>query len=124
MAEANRDSRGYTIDEVSVGGIGMGALLIAGAIVLAIVAAFVAIHAGYGRHTPPLGAEHRKPPDIEGAVTLQPAPQQDIAVFRSEKARALEGYAWADPDHRYARIPIERAMALLATQHAAAQGQH
>ncbi len=43
---------------------------------------------------------------------LQPHPRVDLARLRAQKHDALESYAWTDTAHTYARIPIERAMAL------------
>jgi hypothetical protein len=49
---------------------------------------------------------------------LQPHPRADLAQFRAAKHRLLSTYAWPDASHEYARIPIERAMAIYA-QHRA-----
>lgn len=49
--------------------------------------------------------------------SLQPHPASDLAAYRAEKARQLEGYGWVDRGHGIVRIPIERAMALYARQH-------
>ena len=43
---------------------------------------------------------------------LQSSPLFDIASLRAREGGRLENYAWIDPDHTTARIPIERAMAL------------
>jgi hypothetical protein len=45
---------------------------------------------------------------------LQPNPSADLAVERSLQRSRLEGYRWLDQAHTVARIPITRAMALLA----------
>lgn len=53
---------------------------------------------------------------------LQPDPATDIAAERAQKQALLARYAWIDPGHRFARIPIQRAMQLYveqAAQHAA-----
>lgn len=44
------------------------------------------------------------------APRLQPHPAKDLTALREEKRALLEGYAWVDRSHRFARIPIERAM--------------
>jgi hypothetical protein len=46
---------------------------------------------------------------------LQAAPAVDLAAVRSLQQAQLEGYRWMDDAHTVARIPIERAMALLAS---------
>ena len=51
--------------------------------------------------------------DVPGP-TLQPAPQLDLAQYRAEKQRILDGAAWIDEKRGIARIPIADAMAMLA----------
>jgi hypothetical protein len=51
---------------------------------------------------------------------LQADPAADLQVFQAEQARALEGYGWADRDAGLARIPVARAMEILATRGMAA----
>lgn len=46
---------------------------------------------------------------------LQPDPAADIAAVRSLQRSRLDGYLWMDPAHTVARIPITRAMALMAS---------
>ena len=106
----------YMPDAVSLPGIGAGALLIIGAIAIGVAAAFFVLHVGIGGHAPPENAAHYgEPPPIAGDVQLQPAPAQDIAAFRAGKRRLLSTYGWVDRAHGIARIPIERAMALVAS---------
>lgn len=45
---------------------------------------------------------------------LQSAPQLDLAAYRDEKQRILDGSAWVDAQQGIARIPIAAAMQLLA----------
>lgn len=51
--------------------------------------------------------------DIPPAPLLQPHPASDLAQERALQHARLHGYAWVDRDAGIARIPIERAMALL-----------
>jgi hypothetical protein len=101
-------------DDVRVSSIVMGALLILGAIAFAVVVAFLAIGAdGEDQGLSRTAAGLRDAPDIAGSVKLDPSPAIDIAAFRAEKRRRLETYGWIDREHGIARIPIDRAMALL-----------
>jgi hypothetical protein len=50
---------------------------------------------------------------------LQANPAADIAAERTLQRARLDGYAWLDDTHTVARIPIGRAMALLADGRAA-----
>ncbi len=45
---------------------------------------------------------------------LQVTPQQDLQAIRAAEDAALESYAWVDRQAGVARIPIDRAMGLLA----------
>lgn len=44
---------------------------------------------------------------------LQDDPYRDLNVLRMEQTQVLNTYGWADPDHLQARIPVDRAMALI-----------
>ncbi|MGE5170340.1 MAG: hypothetical protein ACM3JC_08205 [Rudaea sp.] len=104
-------------DRVSLAGIAGGALLIVGAIALGIAAGFAVLHVGRGGAAAPRwAAHHGTPPPIAGAVQLQPAPAEDIAALREEKRRMISAYAWVDRAKGIARIPIDRAIVLLARQ--------
>jgi hypothetical protein len=57
----------------------------------------------------------------EGSVsgpfaTLQDTPQDDLRKYRRSKAAELEGYRWVDRSGGIVRIPIERAMELVAAE--------
>lgn len=47
---------------------------------------------------------------------LQPDPASDIATERMQQRARLDRYEWIDRDAGIARIPVTRAMQLLATQ--------
>lgn len=59
------------------------------------------------------------PPRIPPAETfpvprLQVAPTEELQRLRADEKAQLEGYAWVDRSRGLIRIPIERAMELLA----------
>ena len=56
---------------------------------------------GYGPQTPP-------------APRLQTDPAGDLRTLREQERAQLSGYAWVDRTQAIVRIPIERAMELLA----------
>jgi hypothetical protein len=56
---------------------------------------------------------------IPPSPRLQPDPHADLEALRAQKQTLLSGWAWIDSTHQFARIPIDRAMALYAQQHAA-----
>jgi hypothetical protein len=45
---------------------------------------------------------------------LQETELQDLKTMRAEEERVLHSYAWVDPEANVVRIPIDRAMDLLA----------
>ncbi|HET6628150.1 MAG TPA: hypothetical protein VFG91_00080 [Woeseiaceae bacterium] len=45
---------------------------------------------------------------------LQVTPESDLARLRAREAALLHGYGWVDRERGIARIPIERAMEILA----------
>ena len=47
------------------------------------------------------------------APNLQATPLEDIDHLRHREEVLLDNYAWADPDHTRARIPLSRAMTLV-----------
>ncbi|HET7360075.1 MAG TPA: hypothetical protein VFJ04_08005 [Rhodanobacteraceae bacterium] len=51
--------------------------------------------------------------DIPPAPLLQPHPAMDLAQERALQHARLHGYAWVDRKAGIARIPIDRAVALL-----------
>ena len=116
MADSRSDapSRRYMPEDLNLGGIGIGALAIAIAIAFALIAAYATVHLGSSGPPPRLAVHYGEPPPIVGNVTLQANPQEDIAAFTADKNRLIDSYGWVDREHGIARIPIERAMALLS----------
>lgn len=50
---------------------------------------------------------------VPRAPRLQPAPRDDLQAYRSEQARH-DTWQWMDAEHRVARVPVDRAMRLMA----------
>ncbi|MEO6811762.1 MAG: hypothetical protein ABI353_21845 [Isosphaeraceae bacterium] len=50
------------------------------------------------------------------APKLQESPALDVVKMHADEAIVLSGYGWVDPKAHIARIPIDRAMDLLAAQ--------
>jgi hypothetical protein len=53
---------------------------------------------------------------------LQASPQGDLQAMRAAEKLVLEGYGWVDASHTVARVPIARAIELLAASAPAAPG--
>ncbi|MBO0737531.1 MAG: hypothetical protein J2P48_13315 [Alphaproteobacteria bacterium] len=63
------------------------------------------------------------PADVNRALTVEPPqprlqtnPAEDLAKFRHEKEKPLNGYYWVDRKNGIVHIPIEQAMRKLAEQ--------
>src|SRR5262249_13520027 len=54
----------------------------------------------------------REPPERR----LQPEPKQDLDTLRARDAAVLEHYGWVDRDAGVVRIPVERAIEVLAAR--------
>ena len=47
---------------------------------------------------------------------LQGDPEKDLRVFRAREVAILSGWAWADAARTHARIPVERALEIVAAR--------
>jgi hypothetical protein len=59
-------------------------------------------------------------PRSYGPPALRSDPAGDLRGYHARQQAALEGYAWVDRDRGLVRIPIERAMDILAARGGAA----
>jgi hypothetical protein len=53
-------------------------------------------------------------PRLQGNAPLDVLPRVDLQQMRREEEDALNHYAWVDPDHGVVRLPIQRALELVA----------
>jgi hypothetical protein len=113
--------RSYMPDHVSLAGIGTAALLIVATIAVAAVGAYAVIRLGGDSAAARVSAHPVTTPPISAPVVLQQAPARDIGTYRDEQRRLLDSYRWIDSLRGIARIPIGRAMALLARRGEAAR---
>lgn len=115
MAESMEKPFGHEPDAINYRTIVIGA----GVLAAAVIAIAVGLHLILTRAVIPNHAEiAARPAQIPPKPRLQAHPQMDLAEFRAEKQALLSGYAWTDPQHDYARIPIQRAMQIYVQQHA------
>ncbi len=78
---------------------------------------FLNREAGRNAPPPPLSIEA---PTAPPEPRLQASPPIDLKTMRQEEDTVLKNYAWIDPDRGVVRIPIDRAMELVAHRGAAA----
>ena len=93
-----------------------------GVLALVVIGIVIVLHFALRNAAMPYHAQVAvRPAPIPPPPRLQPSPENDLAQFRANKRALLSYYAWTDAAHRYARIPIARAMQIEVQQHAAQQ---
>jgi hypothetical protein len=106
---------GHEERDVSVGRV-FAAVAGVGAVIVLTFVAMRGLLAGYearpGTEAPRLAAEYGRtaPPEPR----LQTNPREDLRRLHEQEDALLNGWAWVDRSAGTARIPIDRAMALLA----------
>jgi hypothetical protein len=107
---------GYELKDVNIRAIlWLGAGIAVTAIVVQIALWFltVQLERGAKQNDPiasPLAAERQSPPGPQ----LQSTPNDDYAEFRAQQAEQLASYGWIDKERKIARIPITRAVEIVA----------
>lgn len=86
-------------------------------LVLAVVAGMAALQASLAQRAPRAGEEAGvgEPSELPlSGPRLDPNQPRELAAMRAEERVILEGYGWVDRTGGLARIPIDRAIRLLA----------
>ena len=106
------ETRDVNIRFIGLFGLSMVALLVGSlALIGWLFGVFAGTPVGHGRLAPRAEIQSRPP-----APPLQTSPTRDMQeMLHAENAR-LQSYGWIDHASGIARIPIDRAMKLLATQ--------
>jgi hypothetical protein len=72
----------------------------------------------YKERSPESAPVMMSPPKAQEQTTPQPrlqiSPRRDLAEMRAAEAKELTSYGWLDEEKQTVRIPIDRAMELLA----------
>ncbi|HET6432788.1 hypothetical protein [Dyella sp.] len=58
--------------------------------------------------------ETGEPGSVPPPPRLAPDLRIDLLAMREAQQERLQRYGWSDPAHRYAQVPIRRAMAIMA----------
>jgi hypothetical protein len=69
-----------------------------------------------GRQAQPEPMEAANPQKEPPEPRLQPLPRLDLAKFRASEEELVNSYGWIDPAKGKVRIPISRAMDLVAKE--------
>jgi hypothetical protein len=64
---------------------------------------------------PPVLAEARLP-SVPAGPLLQSDPETDLKTLRAREDAVLSGWAWADPAHAHVRVPVDRALEIVAAK--------
>jgi hypothetical protein len=117
MSDQNPDVRFERSD------VDAGALLKAGFVILVVTIAtvfflywlyFVFVRQEATRQPPPPVLKAQQGVLTPPAPLLQPSPPVDLATFRAQEDRILNGYGWVDKEKKVVRVPIDEAMRMLA----------
>ncbi|HET7662730.1 MAG TPA: hypothetical protein VFK31_03745 [Rhodanobacteraceae bacterium] len=112
---------GHESASVRTGTVLKVAAVLFGTLVVVLVVLYFTVMSGLlGNHAQVVRRTSVVPPPPR----LQPHPDADLAQLRKEKREKLSGYAWVGPAHRFAHIPIKRAMQLYVNEHDAKQRAH
>ena len=110
------ESLGYETEDISASMVGRILGGFAATVIVSIALLFVMLHFFHGADNadqPALTAQQSA--DIEPpSPHLQRDPYAELRGQHGAEEQKLAGYAWADPAHTRVRIPIDRAMALVA----------
>jgi hypothetical protein len=94
--------------------LGAGAVLAAGVILTASLIVLVL----HQLIEPARTRERALPGVIPPTPRLEANAAAALATLRAQKQLRLESWGWTDDSHQFAHLPIERAMAIYARQHA------
>jgi hypothetical protein len=112
------EKRGYELRDVDVGALMRPALVLFVVIVLTFVSMYWMQRLFEWRHTraDQEAAELARqwPREAPPEPRLQMDPPSELARLRAEEEKQLDGYAWVDRGTGVVRIPVERAIDILA----------
>jgi hypothetical protein len=111
-------------DASTRGVMAVAGLLLAGLAVAVVFVSWLEVQfTGYGVTLAPPGGvsnapaalpRQEAPPERGRPLPLTGAPANDLAELRAAESRTLHTYGWVDRDANVVRIPIDRAIAVLA----------
>lgn len=109
------ESRDVRVRPIVVAFIGLGVVtLLSLALMYALLSGFTGLERRASQPASPLAAAYGRqaPPEPR----LQVAPRDDLRRLRAREDEQLHGYGWVDRPAGVTRIPIERAIELLAVR--------
>jgi hypothetical protein len=113
---AHPEEAGYELSDLNPGYVGLFGIGLAVVLVIAVVVTSLLIHYKTVQHArrdtpiPQLAREREATP----GTRLQVDPQDELRQMRAAEDAALNSYGWVDKDAGIVRIPVDRAMEILA----------
>ena len=115
MAGTSHEERDVNVRAVTRFGLGIGAGLILAVFLMWFLfdrfAARATLHSA--QPDPMVALNPRKEPP---EPRLQPKPVMDLKEFRAGEEAILNSYGWVDPEKGVVRIPVDRALELVAKE--------
>jgi len=120
MAEQNisasGDAPGHELSDIQPRNIALSGAALAAVIVAALVATYALFgffNTSITKTRPaPSPLSYSREPTPEPRLSVRPG--DELSAMRSEENKILSSYDWVDRDHGIVRIPIERAIEILA----------
>jgi hypothetical protein len=115
MAANSHEERDVNVRSVTRFGLGIGAgVILATFLMWFLFDRFAARATLHSAQPDPMVAmnPHKEPPEPR----LQPKPVMDLKEFRAGEEAILNSYGWVDPEKGVVRIPVDRALELVAKE--------
>jgi hypothetical protein len=113
MADTDNPNVGHEERDVSAFGVTAAGLAIFALVVVSVFAMWFLFNAFAKREaakSPPLISAPKLPPEPR----LQSAPVLDYKTMREAEDKLMNSYGWLDPDNGIVRIPVDRALEIVA----------
>jgi hypothetical protein len=106
---------GYEVKDLPAKGsaYALATLGVSAAVLVGIVFALIRLFTSWDAQSVATLTTEQVAPLTPPAPRLQTAPFNDLHREMAREQQALEGYAWLDPGHTRAHIPIDRAMGVV-----------
>src|SRR5438128_1977992 len=115
MGETDQENRDVNVRAVTGFGMGIaGTVIVVALLMWFLFDRFAARETSRSPQPEPMAASNprKEPPEPR----LQKAPVMDLKEFRAAEDAILNSYGWVDPEKGVVRIPVERAMELVAKE--------
>jgi hypothetical protein len=113
---ARPEETGYELSDLNPGYVGLFGIGLAVVLVIAVVVTSLLIHyktVQHARRDTPIPHLARERESMPG-MRLQVDPQDELRQMRAAEDATLNSYGWVDKDAGIVRIPVDRAMEILA----------